>query len=59
MHEMGLGNIKSIYGIGKNKVDIIPTDYLSNFVLALMGRSNDLRAETVNLSTSSRNYITL
>lgn len=56
---MGLGKIKTIYGIRKNKVDIIPTDYLSNFVLALMNRNNDVRAETVNLSTSSRNYITL
>lgn len=56
---MGTGLIKNIDGLKKNKVDIVPTDYVANLMIVLSVRSTNLRAETVNLSTSTRNYITL
>lgn len=59
IHKIGTGNIRTIYGIKKNKVDIIPVDYLSNLILVIMCRNSNSKAETINLSTSTRNYITL
>ena len=56
---MGTGLIRNINGNKLNKVDIVPNDYVANFLLVLSARNKGLKAETINLSTSTRNYITL
>lgn len=56
---MGTGLIRNIDGNKLNKVDIVPNDHVANFLLVLSARNNVLKAETINLSTSTRNYVTL
>lgn len=59
MCEVGLGKIRSVDGVRSNKIDVVPTDYASNLLLVLAARETAARVETVNLSTSTRHYITL
>ena len=56
---MGLGHITSLDGNKECKVDIVPTDFASHLLLILATRDSSSRAEVINLSTSTRNYITL
>lgn len=58
IYQVGTGLLRNIEGNKSNKLDIVPTDYVSNFLLVLASRSC-LKGETVNLSTSTRNYVTL
>ena len=37
----------------------MPNDYVSHLILILMCKGSKSRAETINLSTSTRNYISL
>ena len=59
IYQMGTGLIRNIDGNKLNKVDIVPNDHVANFLLVLSARNNGLKAETINLSTSTRNYVTL
>lgn len=59
VYQMGNGMIKNIDGNKQNKVDIVPSDYVANFLLVVSLRKSSSKAETLNLSTSTRNYITL
>lgn len=59
VYQMGTGLIRNIDGNKLNKIDIVPNDYAVNLLLVLSIRNSELKAETVNLSTSTRNYITL
>ena len=54
-----MGNINSLDGLKNNKVDIVPTDFATNLLLVLAGKNQMAKAEVVNLSTTTRNYITL
>ena len=57
--QVGMGNITSLDGLKSNKIDIVPTDYASNLLVVLAGKQQNSKAEVVNLSTTTRNYITL
>jgi hypothetical protein len=59
VYQMGNGMIKNIDGNRQNKVDIVPSDFVANFLIVVSLRKNSSRAETLNLSTCTRNYITL
>ena len=57
--QVGMGNITSLDGLKNNKIDIVPTDFAANLLLVLAGKHQNSKAEVVNLSTTTRNYITL
>jgi hypothetical protein len=57
--QVGLGNIHSLDGLKATKIDMVPTDFASNLLLVLSAKPQPSRSEVVNLSTTSRNYITL
>lgn len=58
MYEIGLGKISELRGRRTNIVDVIPVDYISNFMLAvaLYGAQGP---QIYNLSTSSLNPLRL
>ena len=57
--QVGLGNISSLDGFKSSKVDIVPADFAGNLLVVLGGREQGNKVEFVNLSTTTRNYITL
>lgn len=57
--QTGLGLVRSLEGVGSNKIDVVPTDYASHLMLVLAAREQTTRVETLNLSTTTRNFITL
>ena len=59
IYQMGTGLVRNIDGNKSTKLDIVPNDYVSNFLVVLAARQSPFKAETVNLSTSTRNYVTL
>jgi uncharacterized protein (DUF2384 family) len=56
---MGTNLIKHIDGNKSTKLDIIPNDFVSHLMIVLAARNSQFKAETINLSTSTRNHITL
>ena len=59
IYQMGTGLIRNIDGHRQNKIDIIPNDYVSNLILVLVSKDFTIKNQTINLSTTTRNYITL
>lgn len=57
--QVGLGNIKSLDGVKSNKIDVVPCDFASNLLIVLAARIQTIKAEVINLSTTTRNYVTL
>lgn len=58
-YQIGTGLIQNLDGNKMNKVDIVPNDHVASLLLVLSARNSGLKAETINLSTSTRNYVTL
>lgn len=59
LYQMGTGLIRNLDGNKLNKIDIVPNDHVANLLLVLAARQTELKAEIVNISTSTRNYLTL
>lgn len=58
MYEIGLGKISELKGKRANIVDVMPVDYICNFMLAL-GLYGSQGTQIYNLSTSSLNPLRL
>jgi hypothetical protein len=57
--QVGMGHIMSLNGLRNNKIDLIPTDYAGNLFIVLAFQSQSQKQDIINLSTTTRNPITL
>lgn len=55
MYEVGLGKVSELKGRNANIIDMIPADYVSNFMLMVGLRMKENEKNVYNLSTSSLN----
>lgn len=58
MYQVGLGQIRQLKGNQENIIDIIPGDYVVNFMVACSAVHKN-KKEVCNLSTSTRNPLQL
>jgi hypothetical protein len=56
---MGTGFFTSVNGKEGNVVDLLPADYLLNYIMVLAHKNEQIKFRIHNLSTSSRNPITI
>jgi hypothetical protein len=56
---MGTGFFQSVNGLPQNITDIVPADYLFNYMIVLATRKDSPKYRVHNLSTSSRNPISI
>ena len=54
-----MGHITALDGLRNNKIDIVPTDFAANLLLVLAFKQPAQKCETINLSTTTRNFLTL
>ena len=58
-YQLGAGLLTHVDGKKQIKIDLVPNDYVSNFVLVLAAKKQEPRTELLYLSTTTRNFITL